>query len=491
MNFAILGDDPAVLPTLRAIVSQGRHRLTCAALCDGMTPQIRQIAPGVRILDSWAGILTADDVDAVLVSGTNESTLEGARQLASAGKSLVIFPRGDQGSTWIYELSLIRDVGAASLACVFVDRLRPEFEALRTAARTGALGRILYLRLEREIPPQHPHGDGPPLLSTNQLDDALLHDADVLRSIGGEYSRVSAVLAGSVGERVAAATATLSGDQLPEAAWTARASAHGPAWTLAIASELGEITVTPAGETPRFHVQADRIALPEVSRAEDLAFDEGTAVLNLIEHAQSSKAALGWTELVRAFEVVDAARTSVRRRRAIDLHFETTSERNIFKSQMTAAGCLVLLLTLFGVLFLLLAMPLFDLRSRVQVEAERSNAIVRLREFHSGTARLTAEGDAHVKELAPRMNGNRFPVLVEQAPQPGAADLDRRRRDAVVNALKQDGEQDAGERTQVGPIVGEWYPHLLRIVRVLAFAPLALFLLLQAMLFLTRPSAAK
>ena len=89
------------------------------------------------------------------------------------------------------------------------------------------------------------------------------------------------------------------------------------------------------------------------------------------------------------------------------------------------------------------------------------------------------------------MNGERFPVLVEQSPAPGDGDLDRRRRDAVVTELKQKGEQDAADRTQVGPVVGQWYPLVLRIVRILAFAPLALFLLLQVMLFLTRPSAAK
>jgi hypothetical protein len=151
----------------------------------------------------------------------------------------------------------------------------------------------------------------------------------------------------------------------------------------------------------------------------------------------------------------------------------------------------VLVLTLFGVLFLLLAMPLFDLRSRIQVEAERANAVVRMKEFHAGAAKLNEEGVSHLKELAPRMNGERFPVLVEQSPGQGAIDLDRHRRDAVVAELKRNGEQDAGDRTQVGPVVGQWYPQVLRIVRILAFAPLALFLLLQAMLFLTRPSAAK
>ena len=66
--------------------------------------------------------------------------------------------------------------------------------------------------------------------------------------------------------------------------------------------------------------------------------------------------------------------------------------------------------------------------------------------------------------------------------------LSERRRDAVIAQLKKEGVKDAAERTQIGPIVGEWYPHVLQFVRVLAFLPLGLFLILQAFVFLTRPA---
>jgi hypothetical protein len=59
----------------------------------------------------------------------------------------------------------------------------------------------------------------------------------------------------------------------------------------------------------------------------------------------------------------------------------------------------------------------------------------------------------------------------------------------VVAALKRQGVDDAAPRTQVAAIVREWYPQMLRIVRVLVFAPLALFLVLQFFVFLTRPGA--
>ena len=53
-----------------------------------------------------------------------------------------------------------------------------------------------------------------------------------------------------------------------------------------------------------------------------------------------------WTNVLHAAEVVDAAQRSLERRRTIDLHHETLSERAIFKTQMAAMGCGVLMLTL-------------------------------------------------------------------------------------------------------------------------------------------------
>jgi ABC-type spermidine/putrescine transport system permease subunit I len=45
----------------------------------------------------------------------------------------------------------------------------------------------------------------------------------------------------------------------------------------------------------------------------------------------------------------------VRRRRTIDVYYETPSERGIFKTQMTAVGCCLLMLTLAAVIGYLLA----------------------------------------------------------------------------------------------------------------------------------------
>ena len=487
MNFAMLGDDAAVLPLVRAIARHQQHRIECAAIIGPHERELLRIAPDLQILPGWDRILTAGNVGAVLVCGVAPEALEGAKQIAAAGKRLVIFPRGSQGSTWIYELGLIRDEGRASLVPVFADRLRPAFRLLHETIDSGILGRLLYLQIDREIVPQEP-GSGPALLTRNQIEDALLHDVDLLRSLGGDYGRVSAVQSGVVGDRVAAAAATMLGDQLPEATWTARGSAGTSRWKLVVAGEKGEISVTAEGEPLEWSVRTERVALTNPQSV--TAFDEGEAVLKSLEEGERQGSyAARWIDLVRAFEVVDAARSSARRRRAIDLNLETTSERNIFKSHMTAVGCLLLTFTLVGVVFLLLVMPLFDVRSRAQIEAERAGSIIRVTDFAPGTATVNTQGTAHLRKLAARMEESHFPVLISEARGAEGRRLSERRRDAVVAVLSKEGVKGAAERTQIGPVVGEWYPFVLQIVRVLAFLPLALFLLLQALVFLARPAS--
>ena len=132
MKFALLGDDPRILPLVRAIAADESHSLESAALLGPLEPKVRTAAQSVRVLPRWDAILTGAPVDAVLVCGNSEPVLEAARQIAAAGNSLLILPRSDQGSTWIYELSLIRDEGSVWIAPIFVRRALAGFQEIRS-----------------------------------------------------------------------------------------------------------------------------------------------------------------------------------------------------------------------------------------------------------------------------------------------------------------------------------------------------------------------
>ena len=59
-------------------------------------------------------------------------------------------------------------------------------------------------------------------------------------------------------------------------------------------------------------------------------------------------------------EVAEGAMRSLRRGRALDLHYEEVSEANNFKTIMTSAGCMMVVAVLFG-LPLILAGPALGL----------------------------------------------------------------------------------------------------------------------------------
>jgi predicted dehydrogenase len=491
MNFALLGDDPIVFPLIRALADSPHHRLLIAVGTAGLRGDLGPLQTGARFTDRIDDVLTAGDVDAVLVCGTNETLLEGARQLASAGRTLVIFPRSRQGSTWIYELALVRDEKRIPLIPVFAHWSRPEFGRVREAITSGLLGRVLYLRVDREIVPPR-IDDGPALLNQEQIEDALLEDADLLRNLIGDYSRVTAIQTGTLGQQAAVASVAFAAEQLPGASWTVRGARDQSQWRLTVTGEKGELLVRTERDPCRLTVETDRVSLPpdfDPASKIDPIDDPGRQLLRFVDEAvRRARKVDNWTDAVRAFELVDGARISLRRRRAIDVHFETTSERSIFKSQMTAVGCLVITLTLVAVVFLLLVMPLLDRRPRVQKEAERAGSVVPRVDFAEGSAQLTAVGRKQVREVAARNAGSSSPVLIEEGGGPGNPQLDEQRCATVIALLKDQGMQDAAERTQLAPVVGQWYPKLLKVVRLLAFVPLALFLLLQLLVFLARPA---
>ena len=48
---------------------------------------VLKLSPSVRVSPRWEDLLVADSVDVVLVAGDDPTALEGAKQLAAAGKT--------------------------------------------------------------------------------------------------------------------------------------------------------------------------------------------------------------------------------------------------------------------------------------------------------------------------------------------------------------------------------------------------------------------
>jgi myo-inositol 2-dehydrogenase/D-chiro-inositol 1-dehydrogenase len=359
MQVALLGDDPAALPLLRGLLRRPGWRLAFAAGVDRLLPELLPLAPGVRVGDDWAEWLAVGDL-VVLVATDRAELLEGARRLAAEGRPLLVLPSAAQGLAWVYEVSLVRDDVAVPLCPWFAHRGDPAVRRLRAALEAGRLGRVVWLELERERTAAGESRPGPALLAAAEIESVLLHDADLLRWLGGDFTQVTSVATGTTETGRAAQAVTLAGEGVPQATWTVRAVPRDPSWKLTVTGERGRAILTGAASGSAVRLALEGLAesdLPEsvdedpLSRLESaLRTGRGTGASD----AAGPRGEAEWRDVARAFEIVEAAGRSLRRRRTIDLHFETTSERSQFKTHMTALGCGLLAFTLLGVLGVLL-----------------------------------------------------------------------------------------------------------------------------------------
>jgi uncharacterized membrane protein YgcG len=95
--------------------------------------------------------------------------------------------------------------------------------------------------------------------------------------------------------------------------------------------------------------------------------------------------------------------------------------------------------------------------------AEASNFVIHEHEFQGDSARLNEAGQDHVKQIAKRLEGVPFPVIVARSkitakddtsygyPVHANEELDLKRRTVVVEALAAMGVADAERRVVVGP----------------------------------------
>ncbi|MBM4076416.1 MAG: hypothetical protein FJ267_12345, partial [Planctomycetes bacterium] len=297
---------------------------------------------GFRLTDQWEDLLVDRDIDAVLVGGNEPDVLDAIKQLASAGRPLLFVPDAAQGSTFQYELGLIRDDNQVWLSPALVDRFDPVIAQVRHQLMEHRLGPARLLQWERSFTSQ---GKGEPL-EQRTIDESLLHDLDLSRWLGGDYDQVTAIRTAATNGTVMTQTVTIAGRGIPEATWHAQATDGSEVCRLTIHCERGNLILERIGHSGEW-------SLTELD-GKTITGNRLTAIRSFLDQVatawQTKTQLIDWLECVRDFEMLDATQRSVNRRRTIDLHFEPMSERAIFKSQMTAMGCGVLVLTFLLVL---------------------------------------------------------------------------------------------------------------------------------------------
>lgn len=499
MKFALLGWNPNIVSLLRAIAADSQHEFSTAAEIPGDSlSELLAVAPGVRVAENWEELLVDTAADVTLVAGDSESVQAGAKQLAMDERTLALVPQASQGSAFVYELTLTHDDNRVPLVPVSDLVVHPLVIKLRELIDRGDLGQVILQRVERSVVARAGNsGQTIQGLTREEVDGALFADVPLLRFLGGNYNRITAVHSGSSDSAITLATVTLGGNDLAESTWTARVG--NPAWSLEVTGSPGSATLTlEDGRTGTLVVnpEANNSGIDSVttgSQSSETSLQDDAsrlgefqleALLNSLEDPTDH-----WAEMTRAFETVEATHTSLRRRRTIDLFFETTSERSIFKSQMTAVGCGLIMLTLFGLVAFLLLGAFVDSNSRLQKNAEADNRVVRDAEFVTGTSQLNATGLKHVSEIAGEARRSAETVFVMPASDSDDDSLNSERMAAVAETLAEAGHADSAAFVQLASVPHPAMLLLLKVLRVLWITPLMLFLLMQSLLFVTRPSS--
>ena len=351
MRIALIGDNLDALPFITALRESGRHELVGTVLA----PRCAQELRGVPTCESWQDLVPDHVADTILVADGTPDVQEAARQLAAVDKRLLIWPTADMSSTFVYQLTLIHAEQRLVLLPLLPLRVHPVVEQLRALLHAKVLGRLQHLRLDAALRPTRGTGFTP-----RGMAERFLTDVDLLRSFGGEYDRISASRSAHDDLNIHLATATLTGETYPQAMWSLTAAPDGN-WTFTVAGERGTLTLSASGDPLACDVQlrATGITLTPTHGSEAGWDDRLVAQCDAL---QTGVVALPtWSDLAQLFELREAFDRSHERARTIDLHFDTPSERAVFKSQMAAAGCSVLIFTLLAVILFLgisAAMPL-------------------------------------------------------------------------------------------------------------------------------------
>ena len=304
MRLALLCDDATVVPWLDAIASDPTHEVVLAVTLSPRCAEILRGRSGIRLTPHWEDLLAGKGFDTILVGGSDPTMLEAIKQLASAGQKLLFLPGIDQGSTFVYELSLIRDDNHVSIIPALWHRCDPALIRTRELVRSSSLGRVQLLQFQREIVSESS------LVTQADINRALLADIDLLRWLVGDYDQVTALRTGASDAGVLTQSVKLAGKNLPEATWDARASKTSGI-RLTIHAEQGIATI-------ELDVQSREWVLTD-SNGERLLGNRGAAIRSFLSQLDVGTAGpVEWQELVRGFETVDATGRSVARRRTID-----------------------------------------------------------------------------------------------------------------------------------------------------------------------------
>jgi hypothetical protein len=394
-------------------------------------------------------LLLAGQLTEVTLASSAGSDAAFAARAAQAGVRVVVLPEAGQTADWAYSLYPVAEDAPDRLKPVFEHRTSHAIEEARRWLAEVPGGRA-HLLIEVELPVQP--------LQAGDIERQFFQDADLLRSLVGDYEELIAVpIAGGAGG-INSQTLTFTGAGKPTAVWSVRSGTEF-SWKMIVDRPDGARTI------------------------EQMAPGVWQSAGSSVDVSQKAGVVAVWNDVLRAFDYVSAMRRSIRRRRVIDLDAESLSEKSQFKTLMSATGCGLMLLTLMGVVALLTAGALFDPRETLQRNTESAGLVVRSVDFVEGSSELRPEAQARLQPAMGQMRHNTFPVWLEPT---GTAEVDQSRREELLRRMIAVGTPNPAARLEVRPLRGVWFSSVMTLAWIVLFLPLGVFLAVQFLIILTR-----
>lgn len=365
MKISVLGHDVGALQIIEEIHHSVEHQLSACWLEGPLADEVSRRAILVRRESSAENAMLANDVDVVLIAlDDTEEIMRLCRAAVQADRHVMLTIPAEASTAFSFELHLIHDESAR---CIIPLSGRLRLRQGEQSEDSVSPSSLLQLQMNFVDVPGEATA-----LRRFQI-DAL----DCPGTFGLRYTQMTAIEAIGPDGRPLSRLLTLGASQASEQ--------HLPPATINFRMAGNPLPSGPSERSPSEegallatrNANADRSALTRGANPAGTLSSTGTLTLVMSDGRQEiwrmDPAASILPEIVRltgdrgacdrwlddfsaTMELQDAVDKSLRRRRTVDVYFDSGSERGVFKSQMAAMGCGVLMWMIFGMIaFLLVA----------------------------------------------------------------------------------------------------------------------------------------
>ncbi len=334
MKFSVIGNNKSASRLIQELTESQEHTLVVGAVYEELADSIVAERIPFHLAPTPEDAILEGRVECVIISlDDTEEILRLCRATAQAGKHVVVIPPAEASPAFSFELHLILDESSHAIIPLTGRFLLQELPVEKVDFGFSR-NDVVQICCEMDCE----------TTTKKHRDIQIVKGLDILCACGFHYTQVTALESNAPDGSLLSLLITLSSQ--------AAAEQNEPPATL---------TIKPSSVPP---LQPGAIQIHQTDgRLKAILAAERTPALPKIEwFCHSPKSCSNLMEsFSETLELAEAVKKSLRRRRTVDVHFDSGSERGVFKSQMTAVGCGVLTFMMFGMVAYLVIAQLVEL----------------------------------------------------------------------------------------------------------------------------------